>query len=182
MANNFNATTVRTLMLHTLEQIKTNAAQQMDVLDRNASMRSIRSLQSIIVDDTRAQLWGLPSWSGRNGNVIMERGRRRGAIPSGFTGIIRQWILDKGLPVRTIPAKTPRGDMGGIDPYERGLRSMAGAIAYTIKMKGTRLNRRGGFDDIITTQSQVATEQLADKLIWFLDETVLEILGKQTRF
>lgn len=182
MANKFNGTTVRMLMTQALLQIKSDANVQMDAKDRHASHRSIQSLTPVVYDDTHAELWGLPSWSGTSGYVIMERGRKRGAIPSGFTGIIRQWILDKGLPVKTIPAKTPRGDRSGIDPYERGLRNMAGAIAYTIKTKGTRLHRLGGYDDIITTNAEVAVQQLAEKLTWFLDEAVVEILGKRTKF
>lgn len=78
----------------------------------------------------------------------MERGRKGGKVPKGFYGIIRQWIIDKGIVVTPIPAKTQRAILS---PEERGLRSLAGAIAYKIMKEGTRLHRDGGYNDIYTS-------------------------------
>lgn len=143
-----------------LKEVEDAIRQNMDTHGRNASGRSVRSLRRVVVSDSRAYLEGLKSF------LVMERGRKAGKVPRGFVGIIRQWIIDKGLPVRLVPAKTWRGDMRK-SPYDRGLDRMAGAIAYTIRNKGTRLHRRKGFDDIFTTAINEVTDRLSRELeLW----------------
>lgn len=124
-----------------LDNVKANIARQMEAHNRNASGRSVASL-SVEVSGNVGTLYGSKSF------LSMERGRKGGKVPKGFYGIIRQWIIDKGIVVTPIPAKTQRAILS---PEERGLRSLAGAIAYKIMKEGTRLHRDGGYNDIYTS-------------------------------
>ena len=73
-----------------LENVKTKITNQMAANDRNASGRSVASL-TVEVSDNVGVLWGSKSF------LAMEHGRKGGKIPKGFVGIIRQWIIDKGI-------------------------------------------------------------------------------------
>lgn len=134
-----------------LENVKTKITSQMAANNRNASGRSVASL-TVEVSDNVGVLWGSKSF------LAMEHGRKGGKIPKGFVSIIRQWIIDKGIAVAPIPAKTNRAILS---PEERGIRSMAGAIAHKIMKEGTRLYRDGGYNDIYTTAVNEELELLA---------------------
>lgn len=124
-------------------------------LGRNASGRTSRSLQVKIQGNDRAQLWGAAHYN------VLERGRRGGKVPYGFRDIIKQWILDKGIHVRPIPSKSGRGRKSA---NERGLDSMAGAIAYTIMKHGTRLHRTKKVDDIYSTAIDKTTKAIGNQM------------------
>lgn len=66
-------------------------------------------------------------------------GRGAGKVPVGFRGIIKQWILDKGIPTQPIPyIRTPSANWQPMyTPEERGLAAAAVAIAHKIATKGT---------------------------------------------
>lgn len=134
--------TIREILNDYLNAVQRAIKSNMAARGRNASNKSVKSLRNEIVGDDRAILWGESSF------LVMERGRRSGKVPYGFVNIIRQWILDKGISVRPIPAKTARAK---ISPQERGLRSMSWLIANKIRTSGTRLHRMGGYDDIFTS-------------------------------
>lgn len=93
--------------------------------------------------------------------LAMERGRKGGRVPFRFRDIILQWIKDKGIQVAVTPAKRA----SKYSDLERAQRSAAGAIAYTIMTKGTRLHRTGGFDDIYTTVIAEEVTKLRPKII-----------------
>lgn len=114
--------TIKEIIAGHLDNVKKEIEGRMAALGRNASGRSVRSL-STEATATHGILRGSKSF------LVMERGRRGGRVPKGFFGIIRQWIIDKGIPVTPIPSKRP----SSISPHERGLRSMSGAIAYSIQ-------------------------------------------------
>lgn len=134
-----------------LENVKVKIAGQMEANNRNASGRSVGSL-TIEVSGNVGVLLGSKSF------LAMEHGRKGGKVPKGFVGIIRQWIIDKGIAVAPIPAKTGRAILS---PEERGIRSMAGAIAHKIMKEGTRLYRDGGYNDIYTSAVNDELELLA---------------------
>lgn len=134
-----------------LENVKSKIASQMSANNRNASGRSVASLIVEAAGNT-GTLYGSKSF------LAMERGRKGGRVPKGFVGIIKQWIIDKGISVAPIPSKTRRAILS---PDERGLRSMAGAIAHKIMKEGTRLYRNGGYNDIYTSAVNEELELLA---------------------
>lgn len=156
--------TVKEIISGHLEHVKNEIANRMAALGRNASGRSVRSL-STEATETHGILWGAKSF------IVMERGRRGGGVPKGFVGIIRQWIIDKGINVTPIPSKRP----SSISPQERGLRSMSGAIAYSIMKRGTRLHRDGRFDDIFTSCINKEMEELAKEISFFASMEIEKI-------
>lgn len=121
---------------------------------RTTSGRSSASL-SVDVNGHVGTLYGSSSF------LVMERGRGPGKVPYRFFDIIRQWIKDKGISVTPIPSKR----LSAISPEERGLNSLAGAIAYTIMKKGTRLHRDGGLDDIYSSVIKEELELMSKELV-----------------
>jgi len=159
--------TIKEIIAGHLDNVKKEIEGRMAALGRNASGRSVRSL-STEATATHGILRGSKSF------LVMERGRRGGRVPKGFFGIIRQWIIDKGIPVTPIPSKRP----SSISPHERGLRSMSGAIAYSIMKRGTRLHRDNRFDDIFTTCINREMETLAKEIFFFASIEVEKINKK----
>lgn len=148
-----------------LENVKANISKQMEAHHRNASGRSVASL-TVEVNGNVGILYGSKSF------LSMERGRKGGKVPKGFYGIIRQWIIDKGIAVTPIPAKTQRAILSA---EERGLRSLAGAIAHKIMKDGTRLHREGGYNDIYTSAVNEELKLLHAEVVGGTAESIAEI-------
>lgn len=147
--------TIQEVLREEMGNLVKDIRENLHRLGRNASGRTSRSLTIKMFGNDRAELWGAGHYN------ILERGRRGGKVPYGFRDIIRQWILDKGIQVKPIPAKTGRAKKSA---NERGLDTMAGAIAYTIMKKGTRLHRMKQFDDIYTTAIERATKRIDNRM------------------
>ena len=150
-------------MTSTQQQLKTlldkMVAEMRDNLAKtntNASGRTSASLR-VVMTNTGGEIWGRRYFRG------VEQGRAGGKVPRGFTSIIRQWILDKGITPSAIPYKRKSSAkwQPKYTPEERGLRQMASAIAHTIEKSGTSLYRKGGRKDIFTN---VIEENKADIL------------------
>ncbi len=148
-----------------LENVKMKIANQMAANNRNASGRSVASLV-VEVTGSIGTLYGSKSF------IAMERGRKGGKVPKDFVGIIRQWIIDKGIAVTPIPAKTHRAILS---PEERGIRSMAGAIAHKIMKEGTRLYRDGEYNDIYTSAINEELQLLAIECMDVSAQSIAEI-------
>lgn len=137
-----------------LTNIKDRIAERMAVTGRSVSGRSVASLK-VEVKGGHGILWGSKSF------LAMEKGRGPGPVPRGFTEIIMAWAQAKGISVRS---KTP----GTKDP-EAALRSFAGAVAYNIMKKGTRLYRTKQYDDIFSSvvkeELEIMEEQMAVNLL-----------------
>lgn len=148
-----------------LENVKTKVAQAMADNQRNASGRSVASL-TVAVNGNVGTLYGSKSF------LAMERGRKGGKVPFGFVGIIKQWIIDKGISVAPIPAKRRNVKY---TPHERGLNSFAGAVAYTIMKEGTRLYRDKAFNDIFTSAVNEELELMSKELMFYTAESIAHI-------
>lgn len=148
-----------------LENVKAAIAKQMEANKRNASGRSVASL-TVEVAGNIGTLFGSKSF------LAMERGRKGGKVPKGFYDIIRQWIIDKGIAYTPIPSKTQRAILS---PDERGLRSLAGAIAYRIMKDGTRLHRDGGYNDIYTTAVNEELKLLHAEVVDMTAQSIAQI-------
>lgn len=157
--------TVQEMLAQHLENVKNKVIAAMEANSRNASGKSVASLQVVVSGDV-GTLYGSKSY------LVMERGKKPGKVPYRFQDIIKQWIIDKGISVTPIPAKTKNVKY---TPYERGLNSMAGAIAYKIMKEGTSLFRSGGYNDIYTTAVKEELEALANELVLFSADTIAEI-------
>lgn len=146
---------IQSILKRHLENVKERIAKEMEANNRNASGRSVASL-NVVINENEGILYGSKSF------LVMEKGRKPGKVPYGFVDIIKQWIIDKGISVNPIPTKRPNTKY---TPYERGLNSMAGAIAYKIMKEGTSLYRNKGYNDIYTTAINEELEELHKEIV-----------------
>lgn len=111
----------------------------------NASRRTSQSLR-LESSDHGFIIWGRKAFG------TVETGRMAGAVPKNFNEIIKQWIKDKPISITQIPYKRKASEnwRPKYTTEERSLIIAAGAIAHTIKEKGTTLYRSGGRKDIFT--------------------------------
>lgn len=155
--------TVQEIIKKHLEQAKSQIQANMTNKGRNASKRTFNSLE-VEVGDVHSSISALESI------VYMERGRAKGDIPKGFSYIIAEWILKKGITVT--PIRYVRAGKHKLTPEQRGLYSMANAIAYSIAKKGTRLHRSGKKEDIYTSAVELAVKNIGNEI---LDQAGLEV-------
>ena len=142
-----------------LTDIKNKIAERMVSSGRSVSGRSVSSLK-VEVNDGHGILWGLKSF------LAMEKGRGPGPVPRGFTEIIMAWAQAKGISIRA-QATGPK------DP-ESALRSFAGAVAYNIMKKGTRLYRTKQYDDIFSSVVKEELEKMEEHMaVSLLDQIAM---------
>lgn len=139
-----------------LERAKEIIIQHIWANGQNASGKTVKSLR-VEVNEEGGTLYG------RNFFGTMETGRRAGKIPYGFTGIIAQWMKDKGIHGTPIAYKTKGAHK--YTPQERGDMSMASAIAHTIATKGTKLHRDGGRADVYSNVIPETMKRLGERLM-----------------
>lgn len=155
---------VTDILTRTLERVKTKIQERIISEGRSASGKSAASL-TVEVNGMKGAILGSASL------LSMEHGRGPGKVPYGFFDIIKEWIKAKGISVTPIPSKRA----STISPEERGLRSLAGAIAYTIMKKGTKLHRSRGYNDIYDTALNEELEALGNEVTFGLAEQVTTI-------
>lgn len=143
-----------------LTNIKNRIAERMAASHRNASGRSVASLK-VEVGDGHAVLWGAKSF------LVMEKGRGPGAVPVGFTEIIMDWANAKGISANAKSGKNVS--------KEAAMRSFAGAVAYNIMKKGTKIHRTKQYDDIYTTVLNEELEKMSDAMVINLLDQVSRI-------
>ena len=141
------------------EELNTLRLRIIDNMKRNKQVVTGKTAQSLAVE--------VDEWGGRlMGNVpvipTLETGRKAGRVPRGFASIIYQWMQDKGIHGDPIPYV--RSGKHKYSAQERGDRSMAAAIAYTIKTKGSRLHRTGGRADVYSNEIPRTIEVLRERL------------------
>lgn len=110
----------------------------------NASGKTSESLE-YEVDSDGVTIYGRPYFQG------VEIGRPGGKVPRNFSGIILQWMQDKGID----------GKFGDTDSQKR---SAAYLIARKIANDGTRLWNSGGRTDIYSEAVDEALDDLGNKL------------------
>lgn len=143
-----------------LEVIKNRIIQKMEASGRNATGKSVSSLK-VEVKDGHGIIWGSKSF------LAMERGRGPGPIPKGFTEIIMRWAKAKGISISSNRTQNKSQDSM--------LRSFAGAVAFTIMKKGTRLYRNKAYNDIYTSVLSEELEKMADSMSVNLLEEITKI-------
>ena len=137
---------------------------------QKASGRTIDSLV-IHMRDNGGTLFGRQAFG------TLETGRKAGRTPQGFVGIIKQWIKDKGLSVPSIPYIRQPSErwQPKYSPEERGLNSLAGAIAHKIRTEGTRLFRDGGRSDIYTPEIEITKTNINQRISVLLQAQIMSI-------
>lgn len=162
-------------------EIKSILSEELDALRRRiianhiragqrASGKTERSLR-VEVTDAHGTLFGRQAFG------TLEAGRKPGRVPYKFNEKIRQWILDKGIAITEIPYKRKESEKWRpkYTPRERGLRAMAGAIAYKIREEGTRLYRDGGRTDIYSPEVKKSIEIIMNRAFAIFADDVTHI-------
>lgn len=142
--------TIDELLKSHLENVKTKIAERMASSGRNASGKSVASLR-VEVNDSHGILWGSKSF------LAMERGRGPGAIPMGFVEIITAWAKAKGI--------SAYSKAGVRQDKDTAMRSFAGAVAFNIMKKGTRLFRNKQYNDIYTSALNEELDKMKDAMV-----------------
>lgn len=148
---------VSLIMRDEAERAKQLIINHIRINGQNASGRTIKSLHVEQPSEEETLLYG------RNFFGVLETGRRSGKIPYGFSGIILQWMRDKGIHGTSMPYKTNKPHK--YTPQERGDMSMASAIAHTIATKGSKLHRTGGRDDVYSKVVPDAMKRLSQRIM-----------------
>ena len=152
------------------EELNTLRLRIIENMKRNKQVVTGKTAQSLAVD--------VDEWGGRlMGNVpvipTLETGRKAGRVPRGFASIIYQWMQDKGI--HGDPMPYVRSGKHKYSAQERGDRSMAAAIAHTIKTKGSRLHRTGGRADVYSNEIPKTIARLQERLGMLVLESVQSI-------
>lgn len=158
-----------------LERIRAKITQNIDDKGLKASGKTAASMR-IEGDVYGMRLVGRPYFQS------LELGRPAGRVPHNFAGIIRQWIIDKGIAVRMVPYK--RQPSARWQPkysvQERSLRMMAGSIAHSIATRGTLLYRQGGRDDVYSPVIAEEVEVLQKKYVEIVADSISRtLMGKK---
>ena len=109
---------------------------------QKASGRTIQSLRVEATEDEGILF-------GRKAFGTLETGRRGGRVPAGFYHIILQWVKDKGIQV-----EKPK--------------TFAYFVARKIAREGTSLYRRGGRDDIYSSEIPKTVESIGKRIMGLL--------------
>ena len=114
-----------------------------DNINSNNINASGKTANSLKMDATNYSLKIYTDGTGAPPSTL-QHGHDGKKVPYDFIGIIKQWIIDKGLAVTPIPFSTtnPKPSLRKYTEYERGLNQMAGAISQSIKEKGTQRFRQ----------------------------------------
>lgn len=154
-----NSADVQAILNEELDALRLRIIANHEAAGQVASGRTRESL-SVEVNEREGILWGRFPFG------TLETGRKPGKTPRNFSSIIRQWIIDKGIPVTPIPYVRNPSDrwQPKYTPQERGLMSLSGAIAHKIKTEGTSLYRSGGRRDIYTPEIEKTINSISDRI------------------
>lgn len=154
------ASSIKEIVRLHLEAVKTGIALRMEQQGRNASGRSVASL-NVVADDSGGYIEGSSSF------LSMEYGRGPGKVPYDFRNIIKDWIVAKGISYQDLIPKNGTS--------EQGLNRLSGAIAYSIMKNGTKLHRDNGYNDIYDTALEEELEKLSDEAVGIFDADIEKI-------
>lgn len=162
----FKGETPSVILADELEQLRQKIIAQHIAAGQKASGRTAASLH-VVVEPQHGVLMGKSPFG------VLETGRKAGKVPANFTGIIKQWMRDKGISATPIPYKTDRPHK--YTPEERGENTLAFFIARKIKRSGNALFRAGGRSDIYSNVIPETTRKIADRLVKLLNMSIENI-------
>nr|DAN89898.1 MAG TPA: hypothetical protein [Caudoviricetes sp.] len=154
-----------------MEDVKKILAEEIDALRKriianiqaSGEVASGRTMDSLRVEANEQEgiLWGRKAFG------TLETGRKGGKIPAGFVLTLSEWIKNKRIPVSPMPYKRKPSEKWKpkYSPQERGYMSFAGALAHTIKTKGTSLYRSGGRSDIYSNEIPITIENISNRIL-----------------
>ncbi len=156
---------VKTVLTRELNSLRKAIEEKMVKERVGASGRTMASLQ-VVVSENEGTLFGAPYFR------QLEHGRGPGKIPQGFTSVIREWILAKGV---SFSDYVPKGRDGSRMTSEQHLTSLAGAIAFTIMRQGTVMFRSGTPRDIYTEAVGEAVERIREGIGDIMEQRIQTI-------
>lgn len=139
---------IQNIVFEELEDLRKRIITNIGSTGRRASGRTADSMHTEITKQG-GTLFGRAAFG------TLETGRKPGNVPYNFTKIIAQWIQDKGISYQEISYKRNPSDKWQPkynSPNERGLMTLASAIAYKISKEGTKLYIQGGESDIYSNE------------------------------
>lgn len=168
----FKGETPSYIMADELERLRQKIVAQHIAAGQKASGRTVASLR-VEVEPQHGTLFGRAAFG------TLETGRKPGKVPANFTGIIKQWMRDKGISGTPIPYKTDRPHK--YTEQERGDNTLAYFIARKIKASGTSLFRQGGRADIYSNAIPETTKRILDRLVKLVSESIenIKLNGKE---
>lgn len=129
------------IVFEELQDLQTRITDNIVKKGRNASGRTIESMH-IDKGDKSITLFGRKAFG------ALETGRGPGNVPKGFYGIIKQWVIDKGLSFST----------------DRERNSFAYLVSRKIANEGTKLYRNGGDADIYSKEIPKTISSIKNRL------------------
>lgn len=163
MSAEFQREAVSILLKEELEALKQQIITNMRNANEVASGNTIKSMHVTASQDGGTLF-------GRSPFGTLETGRKAGRVPYNFQAIIYQWMQDKGIHGPAMPYKTK--GQHKYDPQKRGDLSLASAIAYTIKTKGTKLHRQGGRSDIYSNVIPDTIKRIGDRIMALIHTSI----------
>lgn len=139
-------------------QVVVEIQENLDRTGTNASGRTRESLEYELTE-SGVRILGRQYFQG------VEQGRPGGKVPYRFQDIIRKWMDEKGI-------------ANQFGSTEREKRSAAYFISRFIKENGTKLYREGGRTDIFSNVIDEEVDNLADQILFTIEESIVEGLGK----
>ena len=168
----FDNKVARHILQEELEQARQLIINHIRANGQNASGKTIASLR-VEAKEEEGILYGHKPFG------VLETGRKAGRVPYRFSDIIYRWMQAKGLHATPVPYK--RQGFHKYTAQERADRSMASAIAITIKRSGTRLHRTGGRDDVYSNVVPQTIENVKRRLISLISTDISHIVTASER-
>lgn len=160
-----------TMVYATLERIRQRISDNIESKGIRASGKTQASMRIEMREDG-GRLVGRPAfWT-------LEEGRPAGRVPYNFVGIIKQWMIDKGLSYTLVPyvRRPSRRWQPKYTVEERSLNMAAGSIAHSIATRGTLLYRQGGrkdiYSDVIADEVQKLTEKITLQIVETIQQSI----------
>lgn len=147
--------TLNIILHEELEHLRSNIIANMQ---RNGQIASGETARSMHTEATMTDAY----LYGRSPFGVLETGRRAGRVPVNFQDIILVWMQHKGIH-GTRGYKTNRPHKYTNEEYSD--RSLAGAIAYRIKTRGTSLHRAGGRSDVYSNEIPATIERIRKRIM-----------------
>lgn len=161
---------IKGILVEELDNLRQRIIENHIRAGQKASGRTIASLR-VEVNDDEGTLFGRQAFG------VLETGRKPGKVPKGFNEIIKQWIIDKGISIKNIPYKRKATEKWSpkYTPKEKGLNTLAGAIAYKIKEEGTSLFNGGGRADIYSPEIERTIQDIMNRAFAIFEDDVTHI-------
>lgn len=149
---------IQSIIKEELNRTKAEISDNMRMYGRNASGRSVKGMK-VRVSKTTGYIDAPVSWN------WMEQGRAPGGESVGYLArIIRRWIIDKGISVKSKRHGKRNPIIGA-----------SYAIATNIINNGTKLHRSSTKQDIYTSAVKRAQQRIATKSAEYTVRSIREI-------